>query len=242
MKTEFLIIRPQNTEVKYANVHITMKKRSIKHADSIRILGITITKNLKWEKHINEVIRNCKYHLRAYRRAIRYINIDERKLLYNSCIASRLSYGDIIWKETSETLKQKIQVIQNEATRAILKKKPRETAKPLLQELGWINLKEKRQLHSEVLFHKIEKGKAPESLKQMLKTYKAPEKHICMRNNNDYLIPSYRTNAMAGSFFVTGIKTWSKIPDEIRKTKESHNFKSRLNNIYLSKNRHHDKK
>ena len=241
-KTEFLIIQPQNMEAKYSNIHITMKRRNIKHADSIRILGITLTKNLKWEKHINEVIRNCKYQLRAYRRAIKFINIDERKILYNSCIASRLSYGDIIWKETSETLKQRLQVIQNDAARAILMKKSRESAKPLLQELNWINLENKRQLHSEVLFHKIVKGSAPESLKQMLKTYKAPEKHICIRNNNEYLIPSYRTNAMAGSFFITNIKTWGRIPDDIRKTKESKNFKSRLNNFYLHKNRLHDKK
>ena len=240
-KTEFMVVQPQNTEARFSRIHITMKKKNIVHANSIRILGITITKNLKWDKHINEIIKNCKYHLRAYRRAIKFLDIDERKILYNSCIASRLSYGDIIWKETTETLKKRIQVIQNDAARAILLKKPRESAKPLLKELGWLNLETKRQLHGEVLMHKIINGKAPISLKEMLITYKAPANDRNLRSDNEYLVPSYRTNTMAGSYFISNIKNWGQIPNNIRKTAEAHNFKSRLNNWYLNKNRLHDK-
>ena len=111
---------PQNTSRKYENIHIKMKNRVIARSETLKILGINLTSNLKWERHINGIIKGCKYHLRAFRRSITFININERKTLYNSCLASRLAYGDIIWKETTQTLKQRLQVVQNDAARAIL--------------------------------------------------------------------------------------------------------------------------
>ena len=169
-----------------------MKKENIKHKEELKILGITLNKTLKWDSHINELIRGCKYHLRAFRRSISYLNIDERKLLYNSCIASRLAYGDIIWKETTEALKNRLQVIQNDAARAIMLKKPRTSAEPLLRKLKWMNLHDKRKMHSEVLFHKIINKEAPRSLQSLLQRYQRPNNDDCQRRN-DYYIPSYRT-------------------------------------------------
>ena len=48
-----------------------------------------------------------------------------------------------------------------------------------------------------------------------------------------YTIPSYNTNAMANSYFVSTIKTWNKIPISIRETNETKNFKSKLNKRYM---------
>ena len=87
-KTELIIINPQNKANLYNNVHIKVKNTIVQQAEHIKILGVTLTKNLKWDKHINSIIRNCKYHLRSFKRSIKYINNDERKILYNSCIAS----------------------------------------------------------------------------------------------------------------------------------------------------------
>ena len=171
-KTELIIINPQNKANLYNNVHIKVKNTIVQQAEHIKILGVTLTKNLKWDKHINSIIRNCKYQLRSFKRSIKYINEDERKILYNSCIASRLSYGDLIWKESTALMKKRLQVIQNEAARAIKEKKPRESAKPLLKDLRWMNLEKKRQLHAEVMIHKIKKGNAPTSLVEMLNGYK----------------------------------------------------------------------
>ena len=234
-----MIIHPQHTGVRYTKTRITMKKRIINHSEELKILGITISNNMKWDEHINHVIKGCKYHLRAFRRAVKYLDLNEKKLLYNSCIASRLSYGDIIWKETSENLKQRLQVIQNDAARAILTKRPRTSAKPLLIDLNWLDLEEKRKLHSEVLFHKIINGSAPKSLQEMLQKYKHDNNDARQVRRNSYYIPAYRTNSMAKSFFISTIKTWNKITPEIRSTKESHNFKARLNTMYINRRRRH---
>ena len=233
-KTECIIIQPPNMTIRFDTTHIKVKNKVLQPAEDVKILGININRNLKWDKHINEIIRNCKYQLRSFRRAIKYINHDEQKLLYNSCLASRLSYGDIIWKNTTVLNKKRLQVIQNDAARSIMGKKPRESAKPLLKELKWMNLEDKRKLHSEVMLHKIGKGNAPMSLINMAAEYKHQGSTDTRYGRaNGYSIPSYRTNIMANSFFITTIKTWNKIPIEIRQTEETKNFKSRLNMRYI---------
>ena len=235
MKTEFMAVQPQNTARKFDKIHIRMKRRVIDISCTLKILGITLTNNLKWDKHINGIVKGCKYHLRAFRRAIKYININERKLLYNSCLASRLAYGDVVWKQTTQMQKKRLQVIQNDAARAILTKKPRESAKPLIRELGWITLEDKRALHGQVMLHKIINGKAPNSLQEMLKEYKRPPVNDTRQGRaNAFFIPTYRTKSMADSFYISTIKAWNKIPPSIKDTKVTQNFKSKLNALYLT--------
>ena len=232
-KSEFMKVHPTNTKNKYENIHISVKGKYIQHSQHLKILGVNISENLKWDRHINNTIKNCKYQLRSFRRAAAYINEDEKKLLYNSCIASRLSYADIIWKETTARMKTRLQVIQNESARIILMKKPRESAKPLLKELGWLNLEKKRQLHAEVLLHKIQKGNAPTALEEMLNEYKRSINTNTRQGRCEGLTyPGYRTNIMTNSYFISTIKTWNKLPIEIRETKTSNNFKSKLNAKY----------
>ena len=238
-KTELMVVQPKNKDNSCSKIHIAMKNRIIPHSEKLKILGITINNKLKWDTHINDVIRACKYQLRAFRRSMRFLNLDERKMLYNSCIASRLAYGDIIWKETTEQLKYRLQVIQNQAARAILSKKPRASADPLLKQLNWIKLEDKRKMHGEVLFHKIENGTAPRSLQEMMIRYRNENAHNSRRNQ--YFIPSYKTNIMGTSYYITTIKSWNKIPTDLKATKETKNFKARLNNYYTRQYRCHDK-
>ena len=118
-----MVVHPINTTERYERIHIKVKRRNIQQSKNLKILGVDINNYLKWDRQINRTIKNCKFQLRSFRRSIKYINDDEKKILYNSCIASRLSYGDVIWKETNAQMKRRLQVIQNEAARAILAKK-----------------------------------------------------------------------------------------------------------------------
>ena len=69
----------------------------------------------------------------------------------------------------------------------------------------------------------------------MLKHYKLTRQNETRQGRaNDYFIPAYRMKAMGDSFFTSAIKSWNKIPAEIKETKESQNFKSKLNALYLT--------
>ena len=186
-------------------------------------------KNLKWSKHINNIIKNCKYHLRAYYRSIKLLDYDERRLLYNTCIASRLSYADVIWTRCNNAHMQKLQTIQNMAARAIVGSKRLEHAPPILKNLNWITLKEKRKLHELVLFHKIYTGKGTPDQTNMLENYKRRQDINTRGAGTSHLfIPSFNTNYMKESFFIRNVRQWNNLPANLQSIQNTTTFKSRL--------------
>ena len=90
-----------NTEVKEVTQH--------KH------LGLTISKDLTWNFHINQVSEKAWKRIGSLRRK-KFI-LDRRTLnkLCITYIGPLLEYGDIIWKNCSQTNKRYIDTLQVEA-------------------------------------------------------------------------------------------------------------------------------
>ena len=90
-----------NTEVKEVTQH--------KH------LGLTISKDLTWNCHINQVSEKAWKRKGSLRRK-KFI-LDRRTLnkLYITYIGPFLEYGDIIWDNCSQTNKRYIDTLQVEA-------------------------------------------------------------------------------------------------------------------------------
>ena len=124
---------------------------------------------------------------------------------------------------------QKLQTIQNMAARAIVGSKRLEHAPPILKNLNWITLKEKRKLHELVMFHKIytEKG-TPEQTK-MLGKYKRHQNINTRGAGTSHLfIPSFNTNYMKESFFIRNVRQWNDLPANLRSIQNTSTFKGRL--------------
>ena len=228
-KSQYMTVCTPSTDVKYENVHISVDHTNIRPTNEINILGVTLDKHLKWGKHINNVIKNCKYHLRAYYRSVKLLEYDERRLLYNTCIASRLSYADIIWSRCNIAHTQMLQTIQNMSARAIVRSKRMAHAPPILKDLNWIPLKEKRKLHELVMFHKIynEKGTADQS--RTLEHYKRQQNINTRGTGNSHLfIPGFNTNYTRESFYIRNIRQWNTLPTKLRSIQNTNTFKARL--------------
>ena len=208
---------------------IRVNNTTIEPRDDIAILGITIDKNMKWNKHVNNVIRNCKFHLRAFYRSVKFIDFDEKRLLYNACLASRLAYADIIWTRCNTAQAKKLQTIQNMAARAIMGCKRLEHAPPILNTLNWIPLEQKRRLHELVMFHKIYNSNGTGDQTKRLDTFRR-RLEIGTRGmgTTQLFIPSHRTQYVKQSFYIRNIQQWNQLPTKIRQTESTSAFKARL--------------
>ena len=172
---------------------------------------------------------------RGFSRSYRMLNTDTRKMLYNAIIASRLNYCDSIWDSCKMNNKNKIQTIQNRCARRILNCLPGTSAAPLLRELGWIDLDQKRKLHKCVFLHRLMKGSGPapliSMLEPLLRDSSAGTRTVC---NGGLFIPRYRTDYVGRSFFIETAKLWNKIPLEIKLIDNSKTFKERLHVLFLN--------
>ena len=220
---------------RFDHIRIAIRGETIQEKESIKILGVTLTNDLKWDVHTRSVINNLKYFYRSFSRSCRLLTTETRRLLYNSAIASRIGYCDMVWDCCSVQSRKKLQSVQNRCARRILNRLPGTPSAPLLDDLGWISLEMKRKVHKCVMLHKMINGKGPKELIDMLSPLRQRESNINTRGvvNDNLFIPRFNTDYVKKSFYIDVAKTWNSIPAELRSIKNSHTFKVRLQAHYL---------
>ena len=231
-KTKFMVIYPTNMSERFAHVNVFIQGQHVGRESSIKILGVHISDDLKWNKHITSMLKGLRYQFRAFSRSIKFFDKDTRLMVYNSSIASRLNYVDCVWSQCNVREAKRLQSVQNMAVRRILNAKPLESAGPLISSLGLLPLVEKRLLRSLVLFYKLVRGEGPKALIKMLnENFKNPSNSgIRTRNNGSgqFYIPRFNTDQLKKSFFINVIKEWNKLPLEIRNAETTATFKDKL--------------
>ena len=84
-----------------------------------KMLGIVIDRNLKFENHIDSICRKASQKLSALNRISPYLDINKRKIIYNSMIKSQFSYCPLVWMFCSRKSNDKINRLQKRALRMI---------------------------------------------------------------------------------------------------------------------------
>jgi len=94
---------------------ITLTGSSIRISDSLQILGVTLDSTLSLDPHINNIVKNCNYHMQA----LRHIRPSITKEVANTTICaisgSRLDYCNSMFYKMSDKNFNKLQRIQNRA-------------------------------------------------------------------------------------------------------------------------------
>ena len=230
-KSEYMVISNIHLRKRFRNIKIKVGNKLMEDSSAIKILGVTITSNLTWDNHIKNLINNLKYCYRSFRRSCRFLSTDSRKMLYNAVIASRMNYCDMIWDKCSVSSRNKLQSIQNRCARTILGSRPGTSAPPLLQQLGWITLEDKRKIHKCVLMHRLLNGRGPKVLLDRLCNYiNTRPTGIPTRNttSNSLVTVAHNTNYLAKSYFYDTMKIWNSLPTTLRQIENSTTFKDNL--------------
>ena len=76
---------------------INVGEQMIWESHQEKLLGITIDKNLKFDKHVTNICNTASTKLTALSRLIKILPQEKKKLLMNSFINSQFSYCPLIW-------------------------------------------------------------------------------------------------------------------------------------------------
>ena len=193
-----------------------------------------MSSDLSWERHTTSLIGNMRHRYRSFSRACSLLGQDSKRLLYNAAIASRLNYCDIIWDKCNQSSTKKLQTIQNRCARRILGSPSATTALPLIRELGWLTLAEKRMLHKCVLLHELLLGNGPQILIDELTPF--TDRHMMTTRgtvNQNLSVIAHKTDYLTKSFYYDTAKVWNTLPVQLRKTRNSHTFQENLHKYFL---------
>ena len=90
------------------SVRVWISNRELPKQESVKYLGVTIDKNLKWKMYIDGIRQKCLAKIAMIRRAGAYLSRDVRKMLYQF-VLPHLEYCSTVWHTCGATLTNRIE-------------------------------------------------------------------------------------------------------------------------------------
>jgi hypothetical protein len=134
-----------------------------------------------------------------------------------------MEYADVIWDNPKQNLINKLETIQLDAARIVTGGTRLTSHDSLYEETKWEKLKDRRNNHKLVLFHKMNYNKTPKYLAELIpKT--VGTRHNTRQINNINI--NCRTNLYSEYFLPSTVKAWHDLPLPTRNLESLNSFKS----------------
>ena len=124
-------------------------------------IGTVINIHLDMRKHVDYVCRGCYLHLRNISYISPNITAEAAANFIHAFISSKIDNLNSLLVGLPHCVLKKLQLIQNNAARLVLRKKRSEHVKPLLEQLHWLPIQQRITYKICLLTFKLLHGLAP---------------------------------------------------------------------------------
>ena len=225
IKTIFQIISNRKNVI-YPNLIFdgVVIKRSIEHVH----LGLTITSNLSWQRHIDKAILKANKLLYVMNNIKTKLPRNALCALYKSMLLPVIEYCDVIFDNCTIRAALALENVQRRAALACTGAYKHTSNDRLLLELNWIPLRQRRTNHKLFILYKIIHGLAPSYLTAILPRPRDAGYRLRSFNNMSLPTPSARLSCVRNSFLNSSIKSWNSLDKIIRSSPSYFSLKSKL--------------
>lgn len=221
-----------------ATFMVELMGKPIDRVYEARNLGLVMDKDLRFEKHIADSVRNCFYRLKVLYKMRPYLSETLREQLIESLVLSRLNYADTVYgPRLLARTDHLIQRVQNACARFCYKIPPRTHVTPFLNKHFTIKMKSRRKLHLACLLFGVIKFQKPDYLYNKL-SWIAGRRECGRRQCSQQLSSQpHSTAAFRGSFRYAASKVWNNLPPPIRAINTIGTFRRRLRRYLIDAQR-----
>ena len=210
-------------------------KQHIPFVTSHKHLGLTISTDLHFHQHVNDTILKVNKALSPLYPLSRILPRHILNNIYTVYILPLFDYCDVIYNghlTTSDSLR--LDKIHNRAARLISGALFRTHTKTLLEDLGWLTLKARRDIHRLTTFHTLicNQHQLPINITSLLPSTRAHETNRSLRNSATLTLPPNRTTLYQNSFIPSTVRRWNQLPPEVTSLQTSRSFKREIHQRY----------
>ena len=211
----------------YKHEHIWTKigKDKIWESSDVKLLGVTIDNELKFDKHVSKICSKASRKLSVLARMSRLLSFEKRRVIFKSFVESQFKYCPLIWMFHSRHTNNKINRLHERALR-IVYNDYQSTFEQLL-----INDRSFCIHHQNIHKLMIEIYKVLNNITDNIYSniFIRTNHNINLRSQPDLLIPSVKT-ALKGkqSLRYFGSLMWNSLPIDIRNSKSLSLFKTKI--------------
>ena len=161
VKTEFMIIgtlkrlNQLDSSPELTPYAIVVDGQEVKRVKLVKYLGLMVDDKLVRDQHIDYISSKIICGIGILKCIRHFIPRDSLLLLYHTLIEPYFRYCSVVWGQCGETLKDKLQILQNKAARTIAKLRYDEANHyELLTEFGWLSVRNLISLDTAIFVYK----------------------------------------------------------------------------------------
>jgi len=195
---------------------ITVADRNVHITGSLHILEVTLDSTLSLDKHVNNMVKTCNFHLQALRHVRQSITHDVANAMARAIIGSRLDYCNSMFYGMSRKNFGKLQRVQNRAARIVCGVGRRQqSAWQLRHSLHWMPVRARTNFKLATLSYKSRMTGQPDYLAAELRSY---QPQLCLHSSSHELLTVPHCNTMLGRrrFSVAAPRVWNSLPLDIK--------------------------
>jgi hypothetical protein len=198
----------------------TLGTSILKDTESFKDLGVTVSRDLTWSKHVCITVNKANKILGTIKRSVGTANTKVFSMLYNALVRPILEYAAPVWNPYLVKDIHAIEKVQRRASRLALRQKRGEMSyEERCQILGWTTLSLRRDYLSLLECYKIFFGLCQLNFSDFFEWCRVKS----TRANHAYklCVKASRVNCYKYSFFVRTIGLWNALPKYVL---EANNF------------------
>lgn len=188
----------------------------IRRSENIKYLGILLDCNLKWNNHINLLIKRLRSFLYVFKQLRDFLPINILKQVYYALIEPQLSYGIIAWGGSYKSTLKCLEIMQRYVLKIMFYKKIKYNSNVLYNEAKVMNI---RQLYCKSLLQFVYKNYSIVTCSFHEHQYYTKNKAKINHN-----IPQFKKTIGLRSYQYFAIKMYNILPPEIKNEKHYKKF------------------
>jgi hypothetical protein len=208
------------------NSSYVLHGHTLEIVDAAKYLGVTITSDLSWNRHIQNTCKKASNTLNFLKRNVRISCPRLKELAYKTLVRPHLEYAATVWDPHTKTNIHKVEMIQRRAARYTMNRhRNTSSVGQMLQHLKWPTLESRRSNSRLTMMYKMVNGHVATN-----HLHFATPVTRANRSAPEYgfQIPYSRTNYHKESFFPKTIREWNSLPPGIALAPTLDSFRSQL--------------
>ena len=210
------------------NLVFYINNKSITPSKYVKLLGITIDNELKFDVHINNICKQASSKIRCLHRIRKFLGESQALRLCNAFVLSNFNYCPLTWMFCNKTLNAKLNRVHKKALRAVYG--VYETSfQDLLSIEGSLTI-HSRNLHTLLIeIYKSLSGSNPEIVRNLfqLKVIPYSLRISCLLE----LPPANSKRFGINNIIFRGSQLWNSLPDHIKLITNLDDFKKHLKSL-----------
>ena len=195
-------------------------------------LGIELSDDLKWNKHIDQVVRSGNRTLGVIRRNLNSCPRNIKDLAYKSLLRPKIEYAAAIWDPYTTTNINRLEAVQRRAARFMFSRYSREASvTSMLHELQWPLLEQRRSEARLSMLHRIVHEKVDIPIAELLTRATRPSRRS---HDHQFQRIACRKDCYKYSFVPRTVIQWNNLGSDIVDLNDPKQFKTELQQLDLT--------